>query len=532
MAVSEEDALEQLQEDWRTSAEAFASCFHIADKNARTVEFVVSPPQRQALHLLENHKKGIILKGRQMWITTIMLIWQIRLCWMRPGVTCVVVLHTDANAVLMSDRCENLYHGNEILTDLMGITQKNAHRILFDNGSQILFTTANSPFLRSFPVNFAHFSEARDYDDLGATLASLKVASDGQIFIESTAGGEDDFHGIWTDKDTDFAKQFLCWRDHPEYTRPDPLPTPLLKIEREYITRNRLNQGEASWWVKERRGLAPHKRHLMQQEHPSTPEEAFLLSGDRFIKRQVPVPPGDPKTPNEHGIVVLEPFDPTCQYSIGIDPAPGSSEKGDPTAVVILNITRKTIALTQEFREPTREHEARTRRLIAEWGDPMTVVETAAEGLGLCDYLRGAGVPMFHMISYSGLNPELLPRHGWRTDVTTRPILWGEIYQAASGEWPVTIGCHRLVHQLNALCYDKKGKPAAPKTGNDDLAVAFGLALLGSSQALPATHQVVVRKSATQTALEKIDEMLLKAQNGEGDFHADAYEQQPSDFFM
>lgn len=531
MFEDDQEAIDQLLADWTEHPEAFATCFTIADKNARHVDFDVSPPQRQALNLLAKHKKGIILKGRQMWITTILLIWQLRLCLLQPGVTCVVVLHTDANAVLMSDRTENLYLGNSILVDLMGIAQKNAHRILFDNGSQMLFTTANSPFLRSFPVNFAHFSEARDYDDLGATLASLKVASDGQIFIESTAGGEDDFHGIWTDNDTDFAKLFLCWRDHPEYTRDDPLPEPLLQVEREYIIRHRLTKGEASWWVKERRGLAPHKRHLMQQEHPSTAEEAFLLSGDRFIKRQVPIPKGDPQTPDVNGWVIFERYDPRDQYSIGIDPSPGSNEKGDPTGIVVYNVTKRRVVATAEFREPTREHEKRTRQTISNWGDPITVIETAAEGLGLCDFMRGAGVPMYHMMSYSGLNPEMLPRHGWRTDVTTRPILFGELLYAVTGDAPIGIPCHRLVAQLNALCYDKKGKPAAPKNGHDDLAVGFALALLGAPQAMPAQAQV-------PTAAKKVNliEAALASFERESkvdkDFHQDAYEPQPGDFFI
>lgn len=519
---------EQLLADWADSPEAFASAFTIADKNARIVDFDVSVPQRKALAYLSRYKKGIFLKGRQMWITTILLVWQLRLCLFTPGSTCAVVLHTDSNAVLMSDMVEKLYHGNEVLIELMKIVQKNGHRILFDNGSQILFTTANSPFLRSFPVNFAHFSEARDYDDLGATLASLKVAPDGQIFIESTAGGEDDFHSIWIDAETDFAKLFLCWRDHPEYRSDVPLPTRLLDFERDYIGQHKLDLREAQWWVKERRGLAPHKRILMVQEHPSDAREAFLLSGDKFLKRQVPVPAADPMQPDEHGTCVFAKYDPTHQYVIGIDPSPGSSDFGDPTGLVIGDVTARTIVLTQEFRAPTREHEKRTRALIEAYGDPVTVVETASEGLGLCDYLRGAGAPMFHMVAFGGLNAEMLPRHGWRTDYQTRPILFGGIYEAAIGLSPWTIPCHRLVHQLNALCYDKKGKPAAPKTGHDDLVVAFGCMLQGVAQAMPPRADD--KKEEVLSALEAWEKALFEVST-KSDYFADAYPPQDGDYY-
>lgn len=884
------DEYEELLAIWEEDPEAFARCFTIADKSTKIVDFNVSPPQRKALHALSNYRRGVILKGRQMWITTIMLIWQLRMCLLQPGSTTVCAMHTDANAVLKAAFAMDLYRGNPILTEMMGVERSNDHRILFDNGSQMLFTTANNEFLRSMPIHFAHFSEARDYDDLGASLASLKLAPNGQCFIESTAGGEDDFHAIWTDPEADYHKLFLCWRDHPEFRSTKPLPEKLLDVEINYIKLHKLNQQEAQWWVWERRSLAPYKRHLMQQENPScltadtrvgtnlgvlrmdqlaaaadtafgqitgywpksenqvyrlttengytirgtdnhpildpetgefvpllqakqvslaapmlassnyvfrwrpypslecsveiderfglwlgmfmgdgslhnatvelsfdgkdadvadlwdslsrdlfgvdpcrsqhspfgwrsrfgsiavadllerlgctkpsgdvqrgmrrvcvpeciwrspkevvraflrglaetdgftseqklpprvvifskwpefirdvqhlllcfgivsrvsvndkvnsygrkyigraltmtgeraelfakeigfigarkcerarkpefrsernrgrrcdrkvnafvdrvvsivpdgvervyditikdlerfdangivvhnSPDEAFLLSGDRFLKRQVPVPAGDPLDPDERGVVILEPYDPSCQYSAGIDPAPGSSDKGDPTGIVILNVTRKTVAVTQELREPTRAHEHKTRRLLADYGDPITVVETAQEGLGLCDYLRAEGVPMFHMISYSGLNPELLPRHGWRTDVTTRPILWGEIYQASSGEVPTTIKCHRLVKQLNVLQYDKKGKPAAPKNGHDDLVVAFGLACLGASQALPARK--TAPSSPKKSLMEQLDESLSKVDTKTADSFDDAYVEQVGDFFI
>lgn len=527
--MSRSDETQALLDVWAASPEAFATCFVIPDKNAKVVDFDVSQPQRMVLSMLDAHKKGILLKGRQMWITTILLVYELRLCLFQPGAMVAVVMHSDTNAVLMSDRAEQLYRGNDMLMELMPMAAKNGHRILFANGSQMLFVTANSEVLRGFPVNFAHFSEASDYDDLGKALAAVKVAPGGWLYLESTAGGQDDFHAIWTDPQTDFAKQFLCWRDHHEYRSDVPLPLPLVDEERDYINKHKLTLREAQWWVKERRGLAPQKRILMQQEFPCTPEEAFLLSGDKFLKRQVPVPATDPPQPDARGIVRFHAYDPTHQYSVGIDPAPGSSEAGDPTAIVILDITDRKVVLTQEFREPTRAHEEATRALLAEYGDPVVAVETAQEGLGLCDYLRTAGVPMYHMVSYAGLAVEMLPRHGWRTDWITRPILFGVIYDGSIGFKPYTIGCHRLVHQLNALCYDKRGKPAAPKNGHDDLPVAFGCALMAADQAMPAKKQSPIRLPV-KTALELMEEQMNDG-GGSADFFDDAYDVQPTDFY-
>ena len=520
-----------LLEQWAASPRAFAECFRIKNKDRTEVDFRVSVPQQLALEALSNNQKLVFLKGRQMWITTICLVWQIRLCLFKPGAICAVGMQSDFNARQMSLTAYNLYKGNEILAELMPIDRQNDHQILFANGSQMLFVTANSAVLRSMPLNFAHLSEVRDYDDLGETLASIKVAPEGTLLLESTAGGEDDFYHIWNDPESAFQKVFFCWRDHKEYRALTGIDGPLQEIEKEYIKLHGLGRQEANWWVRERRALPLHKRPFMVQEHPTTPEEAFLLSGDKYLRRQVPTPVGDSKDADEAGIIVYHPYNPTHQYVVGIDPSPGSSEKGDPTGLVIIDLTDRCVVLTQEIRQPTRDFEGPCLELIKAFGSPLTVIETAAEGLGLCDFLRGAGVPMYHMTAFGGLSPTMLPRHGWRTDVQTRGILFGEIYEGASGNNRWHIGCHRLVKQLNALCYDKRGKPAAPKNGHDDLVIAFGLALIGVVQALPAKQAPEVQqqpKNALDAYMLDLERAMASGRNDWFDFSPD---NQHSDFF-
>jgi hypothetical protein len=199
--------------------------------------------------------------------------------------------------------------------------------------------------------------------------------------------------------------------------------------------------------------------------------------------------------------------------------------------LVIIDVTDRCVALTQEVRQPTRDFEGPCLQLLKAYGTPLTVIETAAEGLGLCDFLRGAGVPMYHMTAFGGLSPTMLPRHGWRTDVQTRGILYGEIYEGASGNNRWDISCHRLVKQLNALCYDKRGKPAAPKNGHDDLVVAFGLAILGVVQALPPIQANEVKdepKSALDAYMRDLERAMASGAADNFEFSA---ESQGSDFF-
>lgn len=539
-----EDHLELVRQAWRADPATFCASFEIANKDTQIIDVELSPPQLQALNLLQTVNKGVILKGRQMWITTLMLFWQLRLCWMQPGSRCAVVMQTDVNAVLMSAVCLKLYRGNEFLTEEMPLDGPGAgHRLGFQNGSEILFVSGNSPTLRSLNFNFAHFTEVKDYDDLGGAIASMKLAPTGQTFIESTAGGEDDYHAIWQDADprnehrSAYIRLFLCWRDHPEYRSDKPLPK-LTEFERSYIVKHGLKMQEASWWVHERRALPPAKRANFISEHPSSADEAFKLAGDRYLKRQVPIPSAEAPDPDEFGITRIATLDvttgirahyhPTHQYVAGIDPAPGSKE-GDPTAIVILDVTARAVCLTQQLHEATREHEPYTRKLLALYGDPVTNIETAGagEGPGLIHYLRTEGVPMYMMLAYGGLNPEMLPRHGFRTDPQSRPFLLGEVHEAAIGESPWEMGDRRLVKELNALCHDKRGKVAAPKNGRDDLALALGLALLAVPQALPPAKARVVAEPR-RSLLEQWEASLAAAIDGRSE-KGDSFSDVPLD---
>ena len=542
------DTLSDVLAQWLLRMTAFVMSFYIADKNVNTIPFKPSIPQRRVWRALEKHKKLIFLKGRQMWITTAVALFVLRLCWRKPGVNCAVALQSDTNAVLMQDFYLKLYRGNALLGDQMPIEAENGHQIKFANGSQILFNTANSEVLRSMPFNFVHGTECSIYDDLGVFLASVKVASEGWTVLETTANGDGDFYQMWIDKFTEFVRFFLCWRDHEEYRDSKPIDGPLQEFEREYIALHSLLIEQANWWVRYYRSLPSSKRHLALQEMPSTWQEAFIMSGDKYLKRSVPVvPQGMEKPIDALGVIRLHPFDPTHRYSAGGDMGEGSID-GDSSTCVILDLTLHAVAATMERTIPAPEHKEPLRWLLWEYGDPCTAMETAFGGLDICDYLRVErelvhpqtreklklpGVPMYQMMNYGGTAPEFLPRHGWKTDESSRPILFGGLYDASIGQNRWEIGCHRLVRQLNALCYRGKPlKPQAPKNQHDDIAVGFALAVQASAQAR-GPQKALPKKIVEESYLAKFMQQLKrpKAETGGGDSYDDAFLPQDRDFF-
>lgn len=522
-------AQDKLLDRWVASLEDFALSFTIADKSNEPVDFVPSRPQRIAFEILTTEKRVLFLKGRQMWITTSCAMHELRTCMTSPGSRIAVLTQADVTAKEICKFYVKLYRGNPVLAHVMPFARDpSEHAILFRNGSQIVFGTANSSAWRGQPTHILHLTEASDYDDLGEALAGAgeAVSAKSQLIIESTGQAENDFCDMWRDTRSPYHKRFLCWLDHDEYRSTKPFGV-LDDVESAYLRKHtgRMDLEQAQWWVQKYRSQVPSKRHLVFCEYPCTPEEAFLSSGSRYLRR--PVPLCLAIQPDEQGIVRVYPYDATHQYAAGSDVA-GGGDTGDFTTIVIGDVTTRRVAATMQVRLPVREFRHAGRALLAEYGLPVTFPEVNFDGTDLCVEWREDGVPIASMPDFGGTSTEISERHGWRTTSDTRPVLFGGIYDAVSFRDPWEIGDLRLVLELNALQYNKAGKPDHPKNGFSDLAVAFGLMVQACPQAFPPA--AVVKVSAKPLTYLQIYEQSLDSPT-DLDWNGSNYAPKPGDFY-
>lgn len=125
-----------------------------------------------------------------------------------------------------------------------------------NNNKFIIGTAENTEVGRSRTITDLHLSEAAFYKDLRKLLASAlqAVVPDGEVDIETTANGMNEFKEIWDGAvlgENGFAPLFFKASDF--YTA-------------EFLDKKRKELGR-----------------LFVQEYPETPEEAFLTSGDNFF---------------------------------------------------------------------------------------------------------------------------------------------------------------------------------------------------------------------------------------------------------
>lgn len=269
--------------------------YMIQDEAGRVVPFRMNAAQQQLFD--EMWYMNVILKARQLGMTTFIDLLFLDECIFRPGVEAAIIAHNleDAKKILrrkIKFPYDNLPAQIREEVSLVGSTKS---ELQFSNGSVLYVDTST----RSATVQYLHISEhgkiCRKYPDKAEELktGALNAIHAGQyVFIESTAEGmAGDFYDICMTAmrrkrakadltKMDFEFHFYPWFEHPEYRLPEAVVVPQELAK--YFDGLESSLGmtlpiERRHWYAKKWELMGEK---MWQEFPSTPEEAFKSSLD------------------------------------------------------------------------------------------------------------------------------------------------------------------------------------------------------------------------------------------------------------
>ena len=236
------------------------------------------------------HVRAIILKGRQMGISTYIAARFYHRTIGNPGIRTFIVAHSD-------DGSRNLYgivrRFQEAMPDDLkpSVGVSNATELLFDKiDSGYLVSVASTEGVgRSATAQNAHLSEMAFWKNLDDHFAGLVQTipdlPDTEIVIESTAFGFNDFHRLWRRAEAgeiEFIPIFLPWFLDPGY-RVEPLPPDFALDDDEaiYAEAYGLDIHQMAW---RRKQIALLGIKRWNQEYPATPNEAFVaFDFDCFI---------------------------------------------------------------------------------------------------------------------------------------------------------------------------------------------------------------------------------------------------------
>lgn len=272
----------------------------VRPKAGGTVPFVWNAAQRKLHAILEEQKvktgnvRAVILKGRQMGVSTYVAARFYRHVTTNPGLRCSIIAH-EVPASRNLYGIVRRYHDNMPAEEKPSTGTANAEELIFDKiDSGYLVSVANPEGSgRSATVQLVHGSEVAFWADLAEqTSALLQAVPDGagsEVIFESTANAfGDQFHKLWRKAEageSEFLPIFLPWSVEPGYRAELPEGFTKTAEETELAKLHGLDDKQIAWRRNKIRGFMGDEKRF-KREYPLTAAEAFQAAEfDSFINQ-------------------------------------------------------------------------------------------------------------------------------------------------------------------------------------------------------------------------------------------------------
>lgn len=193
------------------------SVFYIRNKRGQKVPYV--PNASQLFYRSKRTRRNLILKGRQQGLSKEIDADQLADC-LKKSTNAVVVSHE-------SEASKRLFAAVRYYVDNMEVKpnvsiDSNREMKFPKTGSNYFVGTAGArAFGRGDTIDRAHLSEAAFYPDLKMILTGISEAAEyGQIDIETTPNGREEFYDMWKKAKAGLSPYtciFIPWFIHEEY---------------------------------------------------------------------------------------------------------------------------------------------------------------------------------------------------------------------------------------------------------------------------------------------------------------------------
>src|SRR5580700_7554018 len=202
-------------------------------------------------------KQNIVLKARQLGITTYVAARYFLQTITRPGTLTVQVAHSPESAEAIFNIVQRFWENlpKAMLKGALVKSRSNVRQIVFPwLDSEYRVETADDNAGRGMTIHNLHCSEVSRWPRGGReALASLRAAvvPGGDIVLESTPNGASGiFYAEWQEaNETGYTRHFFPWwneEGYQESVKPEDI-LPLTPEERELVERYALSEGQIAW---------------------------------------------------------------------------------------------------------------------------------------------------------------------------------------------------------------------------------------------------------------------------------------------
>ncbi len=440
--------------------------------------------------------RAIILKARQMGLstfTTARVFWK---SYFNAYNKSVVMAHDTATSDALFAMSRNTI-ANMPDEFRPKFKKSNAKEIMFEhNESGYRLYTAGSPEAgRGTTPTIAHLSEVafwtHDSKILAGMFQGISQAPGTEVIIESTANGVgNEFHRLWVGAvkgENEYIPIFVPWFLMPEYCRAAPENFERTEEEETLVTRFDLNDDQLYW---RRLKIAEGGSDKFRQEYPSTPEEAFVVSGSNVFNIEklndlVPQPILKQMDFNFESMMMedkprgsIEIYKyPTFEDSFAIAADVSLGVGKDSSAAVVINRDKEVCAVYRNNTIDPSNFGDVLFYLGRYYNNALVAVESNSMGIATLNRLVQMNyVNLYYQTKIANVSKEEGSRPGWRTTSASKPAIIGFLKSAIENE-EIWIPSRTIIGELMNYVADDNGRTNAIVGYNDDTVIALAIAL-------------------------------------------------------
>ena len=430
------------------------------------IKFDLYKFQEKTLNEFKNNSYNIILKARQLGISTLTAAYSLHIMLFNADKNILVIATSKDTAKNLVTKVRVMYQGLPSWLKTK-VTEDNKLSLIFSNGSQIKAIAATESAGRSEALSLLILDEAAFIDRISDiwTASQQTLATGGDCIVLSTPNGVGNwFHKLWVES-TDGINNFnfikLHWSLHPD--------------------RNQ------EWRDEQDIKLGPTKA---AQECDTD----FLSSGRGVIDPKIlewykenQIKDPVEKTGIDRNLWIWEYPLVNNEYIVVADVARGDSTDYSATQVFDINDLKQVAEY--KGRLSTTDYGHFLIELSTKYNDALLVVENNNVGWATIQIIIDRGYKnlfyqskdlkyvdtdnLFNSNRFRAIDRNMIP--GFTTSVKTKPLIVAKM-EEYTREKLVKLNSARLIEELFVFIYNST-KTEAMKGYNDDLVMAYSIAL-------------------------------------------------------
>ena len=443
----------------------FIKLLKIQDKySGKLVPFIPNQEQIELIHKLQQHQKIIILKPRQIGISTLLRAYALWRTYTTKDPLKFGVISFHQRSAKNLRRMDKTMHDSLPLILHRPLSLDNATTMAFADSNAELssFTAGSKGGTRSFMLSSVHLSEFAFYDDPQEMLAQIvATVGTGQIIIESTPDQPaDTFHRlIMGAPENGWHLVTYWWWQHAKYRQEAPKDFSPSEQEERLIAQYGVDKDQLYW---RRNQIATLGLEKFRREYPGSLDDAFHYASAAYFSLEDMYNIDAIHFDGEDRLYE-DPRDDDV-YAIGVDVAAGVGR--DYSAITVVSMGTF---------QPVYHYRCNTISPSAFADKVLRVAQWFGEAKVLCESNNHGHVVLYRLRHYGYRNLWISPDgKDWTTTTKSKLDAYETLREYITQGLIMKMDAQVLA-ELRALVV-MRVTPEAPTGMNDDMAMSIALA--------------------------------------------------------